>query len=277
MKAKLTVDQISLKMNRPVESVQKEINKIQGAAAVPAIAMGIAHQLEIRPEWKKWQEQFTKPELEQFKTQYVQIMAQFENNVKPTEELQIFQVITLTILIDRTLIEQMRAQKTMEGLQVKIDRARNRKDDDEADLLESQYEVARAVVKTCADKYKTYSDKQDKMLQQLRATRDQRVNKNDNHEKSFVSLLKWLMEEENRLKAGEEMAMFKESAEKERIRMAQPHKYIDGTVDRPLLSCETINMKEDGTIDEEAGLEMDVVCDPVQETGNPGDGEEVGM
>jgi hypothetical protein len=264
LKAKLTVDQISLKMNRATESVQREINKLQGAMAAPTSPLGIAHQLEIRPEWKKWQEQFTKGELEQFKNQYVQIMAQFDNNVKPTEELQIFQVITLIILIDRTLAEQKRALDTMDRLQVKIDRARSRNNDDEADMLESQFEAVRAVSKTCADKYKTYSDKQDKMLQQLKGTRDQRIKNNENGDKSFVSLLKWLMEEDNRMKAGEEMAMFKEAAEKERIRMSQPHKYIDGTVDRPLLSSETIHMNEDGTIDEEAGPEMDVAGDPAQ-------------
>lgn len=256
VKAKLTVDQISLKMNRPTESIQREIDKLQGATPAPA-AMGIANQLEIRPEWKKWQEQFTKNELEQFKTQYVQIMAQFDNNVKATEELQIFQVITLVILIDRTLAEQKRALDSMEKLQVKIDRARNRGDDDEADVLESQYEVARAVSKTCADKYKTYSDKQDRMLQQLKGTRDQRMKHNEDNDKSFVSLLRWLQEEDNRLKAGKEMAMFKEAAVQERIRMAQPHKYIDGTIDRPLLSAETIYMNEDGNV-EEPEPEVDV-------------------
>jgi hypothetical protein len=263
MKAKLTVDQISLKMNRPVESVQREIDKIQGAAATPSSPMGIAHQLEIRPEWKKWQAQFTPSELEQFKNQYVQIMAQFENNVKPTEELQIFQVITLIILIDRTLIEQKRSEDMMARLQVKIDRARNRNDDDEADLLESQFEVARAVVKSCADKFRTYSDKQDKILQQLKGTRDQRVKNNENSDKSFVSLLKWLMEEDNRLKAGEEMEMFKEAAENERKRMSLPHKYIDGTIDRPLLSSDTVNYGDDEDV-EEAGLEVDVQGDAPQ-------------
>jgi hypothetical protein len=188
-------------------------------------------------------------------------MAQFDNDVKHAEELQIFQVITLIILIDRTLAEQKRALDTMEKLQTRIDRARNKKNDDEADVLESQYELARAVSKTCADKYKTYSDKQDRMLQQLKGTRDQRIKGDGNKGENFVGLLRWLQEEENRLKAGKEMAMFKAAAEKEKERMSRPHKYIDGTVDRPLLSAETVNFGDDDDV-EEIGPEVDVDGDP---------------
>lgn len=259
LKAKLTIDQISLRMNRSVFSLNKEIAKIHGVVETPT-PTGIAHQLEIRPEWKKWQLQFSKAELEQFKMHYVQFMAQFDNNVKATEELQIFQVITLIILIDRTLAEHKQALDKMEEIQDKIEKARSKKDDMEAEMLENQYELVRAVSKTCADKFKTYSDKQDKVLQQLKGTRDQRIKNFEDSDRSFIGLLKWLQEEDNRIKAGKEMELFRQAAEQERIRMGQPHKYIDGVVDRPLLSSKTIHMKEDGT-SEEPRFTMDVVSD----------------
>ncbi len=262
IKDKLTIDQIAMRMNRRVDSVQKEIDKIHGVAEAPS-KIGLAKQLELRPEWKKWQAQFTKPELEQFKNQYVQLMAAFDNNVRATEELQIFQVITLIILIDRTLVEQKVAVDAMERLQPRIDTLRAKGKEDEAELLDSQYEMKRAVSKTCADKYKTYSDKQNQLLQQLKGTRDQRIKNFESSDKSFVGLLRFLSEEDNRVKAGREMEMVRLASQKEKVRMSQPHRYIDGTVDRPLLSAESVMMEDEYV--EEIKSEVDVSGDPAQD------------
>jgi hypothetical protein len=238
LKAGKTIDHIAVLINRSPNTVQNAVDKIRGAAPTPH-SSSLVEQLQTRQEWKKWQQQFTKDELEQFKTHYVQLMGQFDNNVKPTEELQVFQVITLIILIDRTLSEQKQALESMERVQTQINKARKANRDDEVMMLEAQYEGYRAVQKTCADKYKTYSDKQDKLLQSLKSTREQRLKNHEDSDKSWIGLIKWLSEEENRERSGKEMELMRLAALEERKKMMAPHTYIDGTVDRPLLSHES--------------------------------------
>jgi hypothetical protein len=242
LRNKVTIDEIALRMNRSPDSIKKKADEIQGAEPAPA-QLGIADQLMQRPEWKKWQLQFTTDELEQFKTHYIQMMGQFENNVKHTEELQIFQVITLIILIDRTLAEEKRCLMEAEDWRQQLEEERAEGDDaDQGKIaeLQAQYEMSRAASKQCSDKYRTYSDKQDKILQQLKATRDQRVKNFEQSDKSFLGLLRWLTEEENRSKAGREAELMRAAAQKEKARMGANHKYRDGTIDRPLLTPETV-------------------------------------
>lgn len=246
MGKKMTAEQIAPKMRRSVESIQKEMDKIRGGEMSPA-KMNVGDQLRLRPEWGKWEEQFTPNELEQFAYNYVELMAHFENNVKHAEELQIFQVITLIIMIDRTLKEQKDAMTEMEYWREQILKERGKANPDPGLLAELQgnYEQSRAVTKVCADKYKTYSDKQDKMLETLKATRNQRIKNLEQSDKSYIGLIRSLMEEDNREKAGREIALMKSAAVKEKARLSKPHKYQDGTIDRPLLTPESVLMDDE--------------------------------
>lgn len=254
---KLTNEQIARRLNRKVEAVQKFIRD-EGleppaplsTSTIPATQSRVGNQLEQRPEWRKWQTQFTAEELEHFKSHYVELMGQFQNDVLPTEELQIFQVITLIIMIDRTLAERKTAMQDMEYWRAKWEDERDSGDPDDPmhtvrmTEYQAQYETARAVTKTCADQYKTYSDKQDKMLQSLKGTRDQRVKVLENSKQSFLGFLRYLQEEDNAIKAGREMELMRCAAEKEKKRLMGDHTYRDGTVDKVLLNDEAMELED---------------------------------
>ncbi len=214
-----------------------------------SLAATAAPPLESRSEWKKWKTQFTDEELEQFKAHYIELMSQFANDVLPTEELQIFQVITLIIMIDRTLAERKVALQDMEYWRGLWETLRDTGDPDDpmyaARMAEhqAQYETARAVTKTCADQYKTYSDKQDKMLSSLKGLRDQRVKIDENSKQSFLGLLRFLMEEDNAAKAGREMELMRNATDKERRRLQGIHTFRDGTEDSVLLTPEGLDQE----------------------------------
>jgi hypothetical protein len=167
--------------------------------------------------------------------------------VTATEELQVFQVITLKILIDRTLEEQKVALDDMSATRAFIESMRNvgvtsLSEDDAADLDKAgdQYDAAKRTNKECAERYKIYSDKQDKMLSALKATRDQRIKILENSKGSILGIARLVMEEKQRAALGEEAGLMKRASEKEKQRLSKPHRFADGTIDQPILTPETV-------------------------------------
>lgn len=237
-------EQISKKLGRPISQVQNFIDAFTGVKS--EVRMTLQEELEGRPEWKRFQKQFGLDEQEEFKHQYVQIMSQLteKEEVLATEELQVFQVITLKILIDRTLEEQKRALDDMSMAHDELQDLRAMgpmADPEERERWETVYEAAKRTNKDCADRYKIYSDKQDKMFIALKSTRDQRVKLIENSSKSIGGWLRLAMEEGQRRSLGDEAETNKIASKKETERLSKPHRYADGTIDQPIFSHETVD------------------------------------
>lgn len=245
----MSAEAIAKKLGRPVGQIQKEYDKYMGMT--PEKRLTLQQQLELRPEWRQFEKQFTFDELNEFKHQYVQIVStQFKDDLLPTEELQLFQVITLKILIDRTLAEQkmaledmQSAHQALEGLEERGTKTQSVKD--QISLYETKYENAKKTNRECADRYKIYSDKQDKMFAALKGTRDQRVKFFENSKHSVLGWLRLLMDEENRREMGDEAEFMRRAAEKERERLSRIYTYEDGFEDRPLLTPEIVLQEEE--------------------------------
>lgn len=244
-------EQIAKKLRRPIEQIRRAIENIKGVK--PEVRMTLEQQLQTRPEWRRFQKQFNLEEQEEFKHQYVQIISQLKTHgdIMATEELQVFQVITLKILIDRTLEEQKQALDDMNLAHDELHKLRLKppKEKEKFDIQvahwETVYESSKRTNKECADRYKIYSDKQDKMLNALKATRDQRIKVWENSDKSILGLVRLLVQEENRELLGHEAEMMKLASEKEKRRLAKPYKFDDGIVDQPILTPETVNWTEE--------------------------------
>ncbi|NBW29595.1 hypothetical protein EBR37_04400, partial [bacterium] len=83
----LTVHDIAKKLDRDVESVDSFIKrKFKRGLTSEEEA---AYELEDRPYWAELESQFTMEELELFKYHWSRIIAQFKDDVFPTEELQV--------------------------------------------------------------------------------------------------------------------------------------------------------------------------------------------
>ena len=59
--------------------------------------------LTFRPYWVELKQQFTEGELELFKYHWARIISQFKDDVIPTEELQVVDLIKLELLMNRSL------------------------------------------------------------------------------------------------------------------------------------------------------------------------------
>lgn len=238
----MSAEAIAKKLGRAVEQVQRALDSYTGIK--PERMMSLEEQLVTRSEWRQFQKQFTREELEEFKHQYVQMMStQFKDDLLPTEELQLFQVITLKILIDRTLAEQRLALEDMQSAHADIELMKGMElnDEDRARLMRAYdtYEASKKTNRECADRYKIYSDKQDKLFKDLKSTRDQRKKLYEDSKGSMLGWIRLLMEEESREEWGNESEMMKLAAEKEKKRLQTPFVYDDGTEDKPLLTPES--------------------------------------
>jgi hypothetical protein len=241
---KQSAEQISGALNRPLDIVTRYLLEIETEPEDTALTL--ADELHQRPEWRKFKLQFNDEELSFFTYRYVQLMDQFgREDVTHTEEMQIFNLITVEILIDRNLQEQNTSHKVMTDLQSEIEIMSKNKDMTEHEMemfleLNTQYDTARAGIKSASDRYKQLSDKQSSSFKELKSTRDQRVKVNENPANSFLGLLKQLNQADFARRAGREAEMMKRAADAEKKRLSRPHRYEDGMVDQPILTAETL-------------------------------------
>ena len=207
------------------------------------------YELEDRPYWSNLKEQFSDEELSLFKYHWGRIISQFKDDVIPTEEVQVVDLIKLDLLMNRSLtankdnVEQVSA---LEGL-VEVERSRDidQQDRDHIFNLERQIASLKASTEALGRDYRDLQDKKNKMLKEMKATREQRVKRLEDSKQSFTGWVAYLMgnPEETR-KFGLEMEKMRLAMHKEKERLGELHKYEDGMIDRPFLSPETVKVND---------------------------------
>lgn len=240
---KMSFEEIAAKLDRDPESVEQFIKrKFRFGTSQEEEA---AFELEGRPYWAELELQFTKGELELFKYHWSRIISQFKDDVIPTEELQVVDLIKLELLMNRclkqnkenieliSLYEKMAAQERQRDF--------DQQNKDEIFTLDRQIASLKASQESLNRDYRELQAKKSSMLKEMKATREQRVKRLEDSKQSFVSWISQLMSNpELTKKYGIEMEKMRLAMLKERDRLASYHKYDDGTVDQPLLSPETI-------------------------------------
>ena len=238
-----TVEDIALEIGRSVEAVEDFIKR--------ELKVGLsreeeaAYSLEHRPYWVELQAQFTSDELELFKYHWSRIISQFKDDVFPTEELQVVDVIKLEILMNRCLkgnkenIEQINLYDTM----VKDERSRDKDQQDMDYILNLERQVAslRASQERLNKDYRELQAKKASMLREMKGTREQRIKRLEDSKQSFTSWVAQLLQNPDLMKQyGVEMEKMRMAMFKERDRLSELHKYEDGQVDQPFLTPDTI-------------------------------------
>ena len=129
----MTVEDIASKLDRSVDSIEDYIKR-ELKVGLSRIEVA-AYSLEDRPYWRELEAQFTSDELELFKYHWSRIISQFKDDVFPTEELQVVDVIKLEILMNRCLkgnkenIEQISTYEHM----IQDERSRDKDQQDPGD------------------------------------------------------------------------------------------------------------------------------------------------
>lgn len=239
----MTLEDIAKALDRDVDSVEQFMKrKLKHGLSLEEEA---AFSLEDRPYWIELQSQFTNDELELFKYHWSRIIAQFKDDVFPTEELQVIDVIKLELLMNRCLkgnkdnIQQISTYETM----VKDERSKD-KDDQDLDYiinLERQIASLRASQESLNRDYRELQTKKASMLREMKGTREQRIKRLEDSKQSFISWVANMMQDPETMKQyGIEMEKMKMAMLKEKERLSAFHKYEDGLVDQPFLTPDTV-------------------------------------
>jgi hypothetical protein len=239
----LTVDDIAKKLDRDVESIDSFVKrKLKRGLSLEEEA---AFELEDRPYWIELENQFTSEELELFKYHWTRIIAQFKDDVFPTEELQVVDVIKLEILMNRCLKsnkDNLNEMSLLEKL-IRDERAleKDQRDQDYLMNLERQMAALRASQESLNRDYRELQTKKAAMLREMKGTREQRIKRLEDSKQSFTSWIASLIQDPEKMKRyGIEMEKMRLAMLKEKERLSAFHKYEDGIIDQPFLTPDTI-------------------------------------
>jgi uncharacterized protein Smg (DUF494 family) len=245
----LSIDQIAQNLNRSVNPVKRYIseNNLLIDPEDKRAYSTLKDKLHSKTFWNEITKQFDENtgELEYFENTWVGLIKQFREDVLPAEELQIKQFITIDILINRSMKERKRHISETEKLQKLVDQEYE-KPEDQRDIpklanLETQLSFARNSIANYTNEYTKLLNEQQKISKDLKATREQRIKRIEDGKSSWVGLIRMLEDEKIREKEGREMEILKLSAQKARENLNEYHTYLDGIIDKPLLSCENVD------------------------------------
>lgn len=246
-------EKIASELNRDPESVLDFIRRkiVKGELENPSWMTDenpekqAEYELTIKPYWLELQKQFTEGELQLFKYHWARVISQFRDDVTPTEEMQVVDLIKLELLMNRSLegnktnIEQISLFEQMLGLERNKD-----KDLQDMDLIfnmERQVASYKASQESLNKDYRELQTKKNSMLKEMKATREQRVKRLEDSKNNFISWLTHLATNPQQTREyGLAMEKMRLSMEKEREKLSQYHKYTDEMVDQPFLTPDTV-------------------------------------
>lgn len=245
----MTVDAMAKSLDRNPDSIREYIKKKYKVGTTDEEAA--AYKLKERQYYHELKQQFTTEELELFQYHWGRIIAQFNNDVFPTEEVQIVDVIKLEILMGRCLKANKDNIEATNRLNIEIDDLvsfgePDQGESDRAMNLERQLGALRAAQDSLDKNYRELQAKKSAMLKDMKATREQRIKRLEDAKESFSSWIGALIQDPERLENyGREMEKMRLAMEGEKARLSQYHTYEDGSVDQPFLNHETVFIEED--------------------------------
>jgi hypothetical protein len=238
-----TLDEIMQLTGRAGDSIIKFLNaqkeKEGDARATDREALRAA--LMNKYYWPDIEKQFSSSEVIYFRETWCEYMKQFGDDVTFSEEMQVKDIITVDILIDRSMKERQATNVYIDELQKKLDKeyASSVPDNVTISNLEEQIQTARSSLSEYTVEYAKLLDKKKDLGRDLKMTRDQRKQKIEDSTTTFSAYIKALQDEDLRLKTGEEINLMKVAKDRAKQKLSEVHVYGDGVADLPLLTPET--------------------------------------
>lgn len=199
------------------------------------------NSLKTSPIWDDIEQQFSSEELRMFTYHYGRIVGQFKDDVFPTEELQVIDLVKIEILMNRILTEEKRILVEIANAEALIQSLDKTNDKDQIFGLERQVGAMRGGMTSIRKDYNELLKKKSDILRELKATREARVKNIESGKNNYGNWMKQILQDKERR---EEVGLY---AEKMRIattveyeRLSDLHQYLDGQVDQPILTPENV-------------------------------------
>lgn len=240
--------EIASRLGKSVNDVTDYIHQQMKTHTLEELSEGL-NVITKKPEWKLLRRQFTKDELQLFEYSYNRLIEQFNNDVLPTEEKQIFQAIELEIFMHQNKRNRKRSIEEIQRIELEIQSEKNKDDLDydraKIDALQQQLAAYTSSQTSTSREYNELSAKHGKIIETMKGTRDQRIKQLSDSKVNFLALLKALENDDFRKKQMVDMEIMRAAFDKEKDRLTSPHKYADENIDIPILTTETVIKNED--------------------------------
>ena len=115
-----TVEEIAKYLDRNPKTVKRVMDGMNVVTTEMTLEekdeVSLRKKLINKDYWQEIEKQFTENEIDYFISIWIQLIKQFREDVLPTEELQIKQLITTEILMNRCMVERKRSLEDIERL-----------------------------------------------------------------------------------------------------------------------------------------------------------------
>ena len=247
-----SVEDLSRYLDRNPKTVKKLLDKLSLSHSDMSQdehdKVSLKNKLHDKEYWEEVKRQFTPGEIIYFEAIWVQLIQQFREDVLPTEELQIKQLITTDILMNRCMVERKRNLEDIERLdsilKEEYSRPIGERNTDRIMNMEQQLALIRGSQSTHTTEYTKLSKEHKDLAKDLKATRDQRLQRIEDGKTSWIGLLRMLEDETVREREGLDMEIISASADKALNKYTEYHSYDDGMIDRPVLTPEAVLEKD---------------------------------
>lgn len=248
----MDIDTISKEIGKSVTSIKKFAYKENLLVKENANDEGerlikIRRTLRSREYWPEIKKQFTPEEIKTFEFTWVKLYSQFNEDVLMSEEIQMKKYISLELLKDRCLTKANAIEEDIGKLRAIVD------EENAKPKGEKNIEAVRQSLNNVAilqgrqfDFYKEYrelSDKQKDTEKALKISRDDRIKSILDSTNNWSGNIRLINENpEVRTMLGKHIQIMKIAQQNEANRLMDYHTFIDKSVDKPILSAESINL-----------------------------------
>ena len=244
----LSIEEIAENLNRTTGPVQKFIDKENLKARDLTDHEYMLTHLRDRYYYKELGKQFSDGELIFFEHQWIDYFKQFSEDVTHTEEMQILEVIRTEILINRGMEDRQEVVANIERLNKLIDDEMDKPSDmqDSQAIASFQTQLGALMASKAAyiNEHEKLLTKKERLLKDLKGTREQRKRRSEDAKTNFSSWLRQLDNEEFRKREEESMEVNRLAADKALEKLSEYHTFEDGTVDQPFINADTIDVEE---------------------------------
>ena len=240
----ISIEEIAETLNRTPAPIQKFIDKenlkLRNMTDDEHLLVG----LRDRYYYKELQKQFGDPELIFFEHQWIDYFKQFSEDVTHTEEMEILEVIRTEVLINRGMEDRQEILKNIDRLnkliEDEMDKPAAAQDTQALASFQVQLGAAISSKSSYINEHEKLLTKKERLLKDLKGTREQRKRNADDAKTNFTSWLRQLGDKDVRKKEGFDMEVHRVASEKAVERLSEYHEYEDGIVDQPSLNADTL-------------------------------------
>ena len=244
----LPIEDIARNLNRTTAPIQKFIDKENLKMRNMTDDEHLLVELRGRYYFQELRKQFADSEIIFFEHQWIDYFKQFSEDVTHTEEMEILEVIRTEVLINRGMEDRQEVFKNIERLNKLIENEMDNPSamQDTVALASFQTQLGAAISSKSAyiNEHEKLLTKKERLLKDLKGTREQRKRNTEDAKTNFSAWLKQLDDIEVRKREGIDMEIHRMAADKAVEDLSDYHKYEDGTLDQPFLNADTVKDEE---------------------------------